>query len=336
VIPTAHAAAAARLHRSLLSFGLDADAVFERVGLGPVHARGEARAPREALLAAKAEAARALDDPWLGFRLGALATVDTFDVYGAALAHASTLQEAIRWGVRYGPVWEQGARLTLEHGDGRVWIVYGNPLIGDPLANIIDSQESVVFVARAIISMCPSLSSVVAVDCSSPRPRHAHCMEGLRTPKLRASFDQPRWAVGVSKADLNAPMPTRHPAVAPLLQARLEDELEQLEPSLDLRARLAVQLRQGLRLGWSQSDVGDALGLSPRKLQLELQGLGSSYSHELARVREQVAKELLARDELPLKQIAERLGFASLASFSRFFHQQTGQRPSEYRARSGG
>ncbi len=120
------------------------------------------------------------------------------------------------------------------------------------------------------------------------------------------------------------------------MHAHLDAQLEQLAPTLDLPARLAVQLRHGLRQGWGQAEVARALGVSPRKLQLELQALGSSYSRELARVREALAKQLLARPELALKQIAAQLGFAELASFSRFFRGQTGESPSEYRARQTG
>ena len=94
-----------------------------------------------------------------------------------------------------------------------------------------------------------------------------------------------------------------------------------------------MQLRHGLRHGWGQAEIAHALGVSPRKLQLELQALGSSYSRELARVREALAKQLLARPELALKQIAAQLGFAELASFSRFFRRQTGESASAYRAR---
>lgn len=288
-----------------------------------------------ALLAAKAEAARALDDPCFGYRLGALDKVDAFDIYGAAIVHASTLGEAIALGIRYNPVWEQGARMTLEHEGELALIVYANPLIEDRLADTIDSQQSVVFIARLIASMCPTLRAPIEVSCKGPAPRHALCMDGLRLSKVRAAFEQPRWAVGVARAELNTAMPGVHPAVASLLQQRLEGELNELDLALDLRARLGEQLRHGLRHGWGQAEVAAALGTSTRKLQLDLQGLGTSYSNELSLVREHLAKQLLAGAELPLKQIAERLGFASLASFSRFFRQQTGESPSSFRARRG-
>lgn len=42
-------------------------------------------------------------------------------------------------------------------------------------------------------------------------------------------------------------------------------------------------------------------------------------------------KSLLRNADLEIKEVARKAGFASQSSFSRFFRQQTGMSPSEYR-----
>jgi AraC-like DNA-binding protein len=58
---------------------------------------------------------------------------------------------------------------------------------------------------------------------------------------------------------------------------------------------------------------------------------GQSLSSYLARVRMQLACELLRDTDTPVKEIAATLGYATLPAFHRAFRQQTGATPGAYR-----
>jgi AraC-like DNA-binding protein len=97
---------------------------------------------------------------------------------------------------------------------------------------------------------------------------------------------------------------------------------------------LAAKLRAWLSANGFRarvSDAADALDVSSRTLQRSLQLAGSSFRGELDRARLDTAESLLRETTIPLGEIAERLGFRSLAHFSNWFKKQRDIAPSTYR-----
>ena len=100
------------------------------------------------------------------------------------------------------------------------------------------------------------------------------------------------------------------------------------------RAMLWVQRSpaSGLRL----TALAAALGWSPRTLARRVQAqTGLSAAHWMRRIKLRQASEALCDTPLPLKRIAEDLGFASEAGLHRAFRQATGQTPLAYRMSHG-
>lgn len=80
-----------------------------------------------------------------------------------------------------------------------------------------------------------------------------------------------------------------------------------------------------------------ALGLSPRTLARRVHAhTGLSAAHWMRRIKLRQASEALCDTRLPLKRIAEDLGFASEAGLHRAFRHATGQTPLAYRMAHGG
>lgn len=104
---------------------------------------------------------------------------------------------------------------------------------------------------------------------------------------------------------------------------------------LDPRIRLALaRLHQE---PWSPASAPAALaaevGLSRRRLeQLFAAQRGVGLAEMRSRCRIAAAQELLSRHERRIKEIAQRLGFASGAAFSVWFRRHAGQSPARFRA----
>lgn len=78
--------------------------------------------------------------------------------------------------------------------------------------------------------------------------------------------------------------------------------------------------------------VASHLKTTPRTLQRRLkQNIGRSFREIAEDARMQVAQRYLRNTELPLLQIADILGYAELASFSRAFKRHTGVAPKHWR-----
>jgi AraC-like DNA-binding protein len=117
------------------------------------------------------------------------------------------------------------------------------------------------------------------------------------------------------------------------------------EHYVDLLARelpvptLADQVRSAVKRliasgGATLPKVAGQLGLHPRALQRRLAAEGLAFADLVETIREHLARDLLANTNLPLIEVALLTGYASPASFSRWFAGLSGLPPREWRLRN--
>jgi two-component system response regulator YesN len=81
--------------------------------------------------------------------------------------------------------------------------------------------------------------------------------------------------------------------------------------------------------------VARRLATSRRQLQRAFaEAGGTSFRDELAKVRMHHARELLAADALPVRQVAASVGYHQPAQFAKSFRRYHGRPPSTYRRES--
>ncbi len=82
--------------------------------------------------------------------------------------------------------------------------------------------------------------------------------------------------------------------------------------------------------------VARRLATSRRQLQRAFAEVGNtSFRDELAKVRMQHARDLLAAGDLPIRQVAVRVGYFQPAQFAKSFRRYHGEAPSSYRRANG-
>lgn len=82
----------------------------------------------------------------------------------------------------------------------------------------------------------------------------------------------------------------------------------------------------------AEDRLAAALGLSRRQLDRVMRSrYGMGYREKIARIRLEVAKDLLGRTELSVQAVGERVGYANASNFTVFFKRCTGRTPTEYR-----
>jgi AraC family transcriptional regulator, regulatory protein of adaptative response / methylphosphotriester-DNA alkyltransferase methyltransferase len=83
--------------------------------------------------------------------------------------------------------------------------------------------------------------------------------------------------------------------------------------------------------------VARTLATSRRQLQRAFAEAGdTSFRDELAKVRMHHARELLAADHLPIRQVASSVGYQQAAQFAKSFRRHHGKPPSAYRREHAG
>ena len=100
-----------------------------------------------------------------------------------------------------------------------------------------------------------------------------------------------------------------------------------------MKEKLRVLLAQGIS---SRDAVADSLGMSSRHLHRQLQAQGCHYQGILDELRSELAHKYLLQAHYDFDDIALLLGFSSARSFCRWFQQEMGITPSEFKQKSLG
>jgi AraC-like DNA-binding protein len=116
-------------------------------------------------------------------------------------------------------------------------------------------------------------------------------------------------------------------------QAGLAEDGAPVSAALRLVRRFTQAVEDQLYTGQSVSDYAEALGVTPTHLSRVCnETCGRPASDILADRVTFEARRLLADTPMPVKRVAEVLGFRSAAYFTRAFQARTGQTPTAFRA----
>lgn len=125
------------------------------------------------------------------------------------------------------------------------------------------------------------------------------------------------------------------PGADPLNHTRLLALCEEVAGRVSIQATPAHQVvsflqeEQNLTLPFSR--VAKALGYSERALRRHLEQSGTTFRKLTHEIRERRARDMLANTAIPIKVIADELGFDSPSNFARSFKRWTGASPSAFR-----
>ncbi|MCZ3381905.1 helix-turn-helix transcriptional regulator [Kosakonia sp. SOY2] len=82
---------------------------------------------------------------------------------------------------------------------------------------------------------------------------------------------------------------------------------------------------------WSTGEIEDRLNISGATLRRRLAAENTTLSAVITDTRVAGALQLLMTTRIPIKTVAARVGYASVASFSRQFSKRYGAEPSVFR-----
>jgi AraC-like DNA-binding protein len=320
--------------------GLDVGLLAMRFGLpADVEERDEVAVGPEIPSALLEWVARARGEPDLGLRLGAAMPVRRYGFAELAVRASATRRQALVLLARYAPMlhtgfeasFEEGACAGERSGEGR-WI------LRTPRApRGVGRQVHELALAHAL-SHCRAGSGariaptrVWFAHARPPDLEPIHAFFGTR----ELAFGSPENGIALGRAVLDAPMEgvdarmlaTAEPLADEALKARAI-----AGAGAPLSGRVAARLAATLPGGTDVADVAGALHMSPRTLQRRLEEEGTRFTELLDRVRLERARLELGHPERSLTEIAFRLGFGDLATFSRAFKRWTGKPPGQWRS----
>lgn len=310
--------------------GVDASLLAARFGL-PADAAAHDELPMtlRAVDELMETVAAQLGEPFLALRLPELLSFRRYGLHEVAARASATMRESMLRVVRYASLIHPRMELLLEESDGEAR--WRQRVVGHPRGPGRALHEY--GAAMALWHLRREMGAQVAarrVWFMHPRPREIaplHLHFGTREIAFGCddnglAFDGALLDRATAGAD-----PRLLATVEPLAEAALRAQPR----AVDFAAEVATRVRASLPDGANVEAVAAAMHMSARTLQRRLADGGAQFSEVLDGVRADEAKRALRDSDAPLAEIAWRLGFADLATFSRAFKRWTGKPPGTFR-----
>lgn len=163
-------------------------------------------------------------------------------------------------------------------------------------------------------------------------PEPAHFQRFRETVPLPVEFNADSDAIMIPLEELDRTVRFSNEQLAATSAAQCEAALNELTRDSGFASRVRRVIETSHPFPPRLARVAATLFVSERTLKRRLQAEDISFQTLVDEVRLHRARELLANTSMNLGQIADTLGYADAANFTRAFKRWTGQSPSQYRA----
>lgn len=269
-------------------------------------------------------------DPAFGFDTGQRLPLTAHGSLGYALMCAATPRQAIEVLQRFWHLRGRGVLMTFEEDDDGIFFGLAPEMAMPTALRDFMFHSMLTSMYRAMLFMMPTMDTDNEIWFESAAPTGLDATR-LALPRLR--FGMPRSGIALhgDKAALEAPLPTANPEAFTQAIAQCERESALLDKSDDVLRQVRMALTPGSAGYPSPARLAEMLHMTPRTFRRRLQEQGLSYQQLLDEARQRDSRMLLARDDLEIRRIAELLGYADPANFTRAFRGWMGVSPRSWR-----
>lgn len=290
---------------------------------------------RAQFAAAMDAAVEELGDESFGLKFGGHINLGLLGAYGRLLANAPTLGATLTYLTRFNHTMQQAVTVSLEVRGNRA--ILSHRLHGTPHQKMRQSLMGALVTYRNNIRLVAGPSwHPLAVRFPFDPPRSLNALEEAFQADMTFGWKQAELIFDarlLGRPNLFRPNAgKRHIDMAAAEREVAEtardlawtDELFILAVESIIRATLPV-------CGAPLARAAALLGQHPRTLRRKLGRLRLQYGDMVEAIRRERAIELLSREDAPVSEIAELLGYTETSNFTRAFRRWTGQSPRDYR-----
>ncbi|MGJ7517401.1 AraC family transcriptional regulator [Pseudomonas baetica] len=274
----------------------------------------------------------ALDDEYLGFGQ-APSKSGSFAMMCHAVIHCRNLEKALKRGILFYSLFPGAPRLTLTREDEMVRLSLDDSPLWDP--DHFLTEYLLVIWHRFGSWLIGQRIRLEQATFSYPRPEHGAEYDLLFSCPL--VFSSTKSATAQSSLlfhcrYLDMPLLQDERTLRHYLERSPADLLARPDDGHSLSSRLRHLLSRDSSPWPDLEAVAAHLHISPQTLRRHLREEGTSFQELKDQLRRDIAIYHLSRNDLPLQQIAEQLGFSEPSAFHRAFKKWTGLTPGAYRA----
>lgn len=310
--------------------GLPASELLSAVGLRREQlTKPDAHIPFAAHVMLFENAARALREPCLGFRLGSAVELTEAGLIAYVILNSNDLGGALRNMCRYLAILTEGSACELRREADEVRLFFS---FMDPNLEMA-SRQLPEFAATLMVRVCETITGRRVRPVRVELRHDTACPVLARQLGLPVMVGQPRFALVVDAASLSVPVVNADARLLDLLRRYADDLLTRRAHKGDVVTRAERWVFENLHTGQvGARQLARGLGMSDRTLARRLAEHGLTPARVVEELRQQLANKYLAEHPFPLGRITYLLGYSDLSSFTRAFRRWTGRTPSEWRA----
>jgi AraC-like DNA-binding protein len=313
----------------LKSYGIDPEPVFREMQIDPKRLDD----PNARFSYIKVDnlwkrMAELTDDPCLGLKAARFWHPSFYGALGYAWLTSSTLRTAMNRYQRYLRILTEGAELILEDDDENFNVILSYREISQQQPTRTDSFFS--YTTEMCRANAGDGFNPVSVSLKHPAPSCA--AEFYAYFRCPVDFNAAENRMQIRLEDVDRQLPGSNPNLAQLNDQVMIKYLANLDKS-DIINRVKAAIIDQLPSGnVTETTIAEALYLSVRTMQRQLQAEDTSFKAVLNEVRSELADKYIRDNQLSLTEISFMLGFSEMSSFSRAFKRWKGESPSAFRS----
>jgi AraC-like DNA-binding protein len=313
----------------LLRLGVDPGEVLARVGLdAQIFSDPENPVPCVALGRLMSACVARTGCRHFGLLVGERGGTASLGVVGLLIREAPDVGTALRQAALYLHLHDRGAVVVLSAQNGVARIAYAIYAPGVEGSEQI-GEGAIAISCNVLRSLCGADWSPTEVLLAGRRPADARPYRRFFRAPVR--FDAEQNALVFPAAVLEQRLPQANPELQRLLLEEVQRTDREL--ALDFSTKVRRLVRAGLIVGQCSADRTAALfAMQRRTLSRRLRAEGTSFEALLAEIRYETARQLLTDTAIPMRQIAEAIGYADVSVFTRAFRRWSGTTPTGWRA----
>jgi len=268
------------------------------------------------------------NDPLLGLKVGKKISLRAFNVVAPMLCHSPDLPTALLTIQKYQSLISQSGRFVITQADSDIQLTYKTSKSHiDTHFTQIDSVFAGSYkLIRSLLDEQFQLKQLTLTHklAQTKKDYEDHFQCEVMLGQKKAGF-----VLQSAFQDIN--LTTADARIFELCQSLADDRLKHINNSEQLLNNLSEAIAAQHYRKATLEQVANQLNLSARTLQRKLQKQGINFQQAAEQVIVREASRLLENTQLPIFEIAEKLGYSNTSSFSRAFKTSTGNTPGKLR-----
>ncbi|AYZ63696.1 AraC family transcriptional regulator [Burkholderia multivorans] len=273
--------------------------------------------------------------PGLGFEVGRRYHFSAYGVWGYGLIASATARDALELAMRFLPLTYAYTVITYREDDDGCVLNFGAPELAGELSRFLVERDMTAAVVL-LQEMGGADFTLSRFTLQAERPAAARgAAPAVAVPRIAGvepTFGARSNSLAFARTYLDRPLPQANPITVSMCEQMCTRLLEARRAHVGTAAMIRDYL--GSTPGtppFSLEDMARLMNTSARTLKRRLQDEGTTFRALLAESRGAMAETLLGDERLTLSEVAERLGFSDLSSFSQAFKRWYGVAPGVFR-----